>query len=140
MSTRRSGRDDEHERRMVGEAMDRLLAGQPIRSDGKLTITSLAAEAGIKRWLLTHRHTDLQQEFRARARTQDETPTATRQLTAENDELKTRLEELSRRVADLDAENKRLARIVQVLTLENEQLAVELTSRTHNVTSIRPSR
>ena len=41
------------ERRVIRDAMDRLLAGTPIRSDGKLTIKSLAAEAGVKRWLLT---------------------------------------------------------------------------------------
>lgn len=37
-------------------AADRLLAGTPLRSDGKLTILSLAQEAGIKRWLLTHKY------------------------------------------------------------------------------------
>jgi hypothetical protein len=37
-------------------AADRLLAGTPLHSDGKLTIVSLAREAGIKRWLLTHRY------------------------------------------------------------------------------------
>ena len=34
--------------------MARLLDGDPIRSDGKLTVKSLAAEAGLKRW---HPHT-----------------------------------------------------------------------------------
>ncbi|WP_331758149.1 hypothetical protein OG225_42285 (plasmid) [Nocardia sp. NBC_01377] len=37
-------------------AADRLLAGTPLRSDGKLTILSLAREAGIKRWILTHKY------------------------------------------------------------------------------------
>jgi hypothetical protein len=37
-----------------------------VHSDGKLTIKSLAEEAQVKRWVLTHRHTDLQAEFRAR--------------------------------------------------------------------------
>ncbi|MGN2638821.1 hypothetical protein ACTD5D_22160 [Nocardia takedensis] len=37
-------------------AADRLLAGTPLHSDGKLTILSLAQEAGIKRWLLTHKY------------------------------------------------------------------------------------
>ena len=35
------------ERRAIREAMTRLLDGQPVRSDGKLTIKSLAEEAGI---------------------------------------------------------------------------------------------
>ncbi|MGP9604818.1 hypothetical protein ACT3SY_18630 [Brachybacterium sp. AOP42-E1-35] len=54
------------ERRAIREAMTRLLEGQPVRSEGKLTIKSLAEEAGLKRWILTHRHTDLQDEFRSR--------------------------------------------------------------------------
>ena len=48
---------DDKERRLIRDAMDRLLTGTPIRSDGKLTVKSLAAEADVKRWLLTHRHT-----------------------------------------------------------------------------------
>lgn len=58
--------DHTTERAAIRDAMTRLLDGAPIRSDGKLTIKSLADEAGVKRWLLTHRHTDLQTEFRAR--------------------------------------------------------------------------
>jgi len=37
-------------------AADRLLGGTPLRSDGRLTILSLAQEAGVKRWLLTHKY------------------------------------------------------------------------------------
>lgn len=48
--------EHESERQAIRDAMARLLDGQPIRSDGKLTIKSLADEAGLKRWLLTHRH------------------------------------------------------------------------------------
>ena len=36
--------------------MDRLLAGTPLHSDGKLTIVSLAAEADVRRHVLTHAH------------------------------------------------------------------------------------
>ena len=58
------------ERRIIRDAMDRLLAGTPIRSDGKLTAKSLAVEADVKRWRLTHHHTDLQDEFRDKIQTQ----------------------------------------------------------------------
>jgi hypothetical protein len=44
------------ERDEIETAMDRLLNGTPLRSDGKLTIVSLAAEAGVKRHALTHAH------------------------------------------------------------------------------------
>jgi hypothetical protein len=50
-------------RNQIRAAMDRLLAGTPLRSDGALTIVALAAEAGIERHILTHRHTDLKEEF-----------------------------------------------------------------------------
>ena len=43
--------------------IDRLLAGTPLRSNGSLTIVALADEAGVKRHLLTHRHTDLKDEL-----------------------------------------------------------------------------
>ncbi len=58
--------DPDTQRAAIRDAMARLLDGAPIRSDGKLTIKTLADEAGVKRWVLTHRHTDLQEEFRAR--------------------------------------------------------------------------
>ena len=68
--------DDESERRLIRDAMTRLLDGDPIRSDGKLTVKTLAVEAGLKRWYLTHRHTDLRDEFYDRVRAQGATPTA----------------------------------------------------------------
>ena len=102
--------------------MQRLLDGHPIRSDGKLTVKSLAEEAGTKRWLLTHKHTDLQDEFRARIAAQDCTPAAQQALLDENQLLRTRVDDLSERLAAARDEAKQLARIVQVLTLENEQL------------------
>ncbi|WP_426368613.1 hypothetical protein [Streptomyces sp. E-08] len=37
-------------------AADRLLAGTPLHSSGKLTILDLAEEAQVKRWLLTHKY------------------------------------------------------------------------------------
>ena len=55
---------DEQVRRVIRDAMERLIAGKPLHSDGKLTVKSLAEEARVKRWVLTHRHTDLQDEFR----------------------------------------------------------------------------
>jgi hypothetical protein len=64
----------------IRAATDRLLAGTPLRSDGALTVVSLAAEAGIKRHLLTHRHTDLKEDFYARVRAQNRMPESEKQL------------------------------------------------------------
>jgi len=51
--------------------MERLMTGQPLRTAGALTIVGLAHEADVKRHVLTHRHTDLKDEFYARARGQN---------------------------------------------------------------------
>jgi chromosome segregation ATPase len=58
--------DSDAERAAIRAAMQRLLDGTPKRSTGALSILQLAAEAGIKRWVLTHKHTDLADEFRSR--------------------------------------------------------------------------
>ncbi len=95
------------ERREILAAIDRLLAGTPLRSDGKLTIVDLATEADVKRWVLTHKHTDLKDLFNARLRAARYGPPAIQQLKdrvteleAANNELK---RELVRRNEALDA-------------------------------------
>jgi len=85
--------DHQPERQAIRDAMGRLLDGKPIRSDGKLTIKSLADEADVKRWILTHRHQDLQDEFRARVARHGSDPEPVR---------------LQKRVHDLHQENQRL--------------------------------
>lgn len=105
----------------IRDAMHRLLAGAPLHSDGKLTIKSLAAEAGIKRWLLTHKHTDLQDEFRARVVQQDRTPHARKAVQADNQALHDRITELSGQLAIERETVKRLERVVHVLTLQAQQ-------------------
>ena len=113
-------------RRTVRDAMDRLLEGKPIRSDGKLTIKSLAAEAGVKRWVLTHQQTDLQQEFRDRCTRQRDTPQNQKDLIEELEALREQVERYKVRVSDLSEENNRLTRAVQVLTLEKLELQEKL--------------
>ncbi|BBZ15296.1 hypothetical protein [Mycobacterium branderi] len=113
-------------RNQIRAAMDRLLAGTPLRSDGALSIVALAAEAGIKRHLLTHRHTDLKDEFYARVRAQNRIP--------ENEKrLRDQLKATQRRLSDLNEHSQQqqqtieaLARIVNVLTVENEKLTTQL--------------
>ena len=90
----------EQERQAIRDAMTRLLDGAPVRSDGKLTIKSLADEAGVKRWLLTHKHLDLQDEFRSRVTKHGRDPEPVRRLknrvetlTDENRRLRTQLRE-----------------------------------------------
>jgi septal ring factor EnvC (AmiA/AmiB activator) len=112
----------DRERGQIHAAMDRLLAGTPLRSDGALTVVSLAVEADVKRHVLTHRHTDLKDEFYARVRAQGRVPASEQEL---RDELKATQEKL----AEVREENRQLkasveafARIVNVLTAENDRL------------------
>ncbi|MDQ1250012.1 MAG: hypothetical protein QG597_4389 [Actinomycetota bacterium] len=113
---------DEHVRRAIRDAMDRLIAGKPLHSDGKLTVKSLAEEAGVKRWLLTHRHTDLQDEFRVRIANTDVEPPVIRVLQEEKVAAARKVKELTADVTALTATIHQLERIIQVLALENQNL------------------
>ena len=128
--------NDDTQRRTIRDAMDRLLAGDPIRSDGNLTIKSLADEAGVKRWLLTHRHTDLQDEFRDKVRASGSTPAATRALAASNNRLTQQLKQARDELRQARAEINHYARVIQVLTLELEQLHAAAPGTTTTVTPI----
>lgn len=131
-----SGTGDADERRRIRDAMDRLLAGSPLHSDGKLTVKSLAVEASVKRWLLTHKHIDLQDEFRARVAKQGQVPDAVQAVLVENVGLQQRVAELSAALAVERETVKRLERVVQVLTLENESF--KRSEGGSNVRSLKP--
>lgn len=114
--------DDDEVRRAIRDAMDRLIDGKPLYSDGKLTIKALAEEACVKRWLLTHRHTDLQEEFRARLANADAEPPILRALHDEKAKAEQRVNTLTADVTALTATVHQLERIIHVLALENHQL------------------
>lgn len=102
--------------------MDRLIDGKTLYSDGKLTIKSLAEEARVKRWLLTHRHTDLQEEFRARIANTEVEPPAIRALQEQKAQVAKKAKALAADVTALTATIHQLERIIQVLALENHEL------------------
>ncbi|MFF5781792.1 hypothetical protein ACFY7Y_33365 [Streptomyces virginiae] len=113
---------DADEIRAITDAMIRLLIGVPCRSDGQLTVKSLAAEAGLRRNKLTHKHTGLRDLFYALVRAQDVRPKIADSLKADNDTLR---KQVSRLRADRDAQaaqTAQLVRVIQVLELENLQL------------------
>ena len=72
----------QEERTRIRAAAERLLAGQPVASDGALTVVALAAEAGVHRMALLKRHADLKNEFYQRVRAQ------TQQATSEKRQLR----------------------------------------------------
>lgn len=127
---------DDPDRTAIQAASDRLLAGTPLRSTGQLTVVQLAHEAGVKRWLLTHKHHDLAQQFQARARLvgQDPPPVA---------DLKNRIRELTDDNARLrgdNAEHKAVttyyAHIINELSVELERVTAERDQLLGNVRSI----
>ena len=114
--------DAAQERRAIREAMERLIDGKTLYSDGKLTIKSLAKEARVKRWLLTHRHTDLQDEFRARIANTNVEPPAIRAVQEEKAAALKKVKALTADATALTATIHQLERIIQVLALENHEL------------------
>ena len=110
------------EREVIRDAMDRLLCGTPVHSAGKLTVKSLAEEAQVKRWVLTHRHTDLQEEFRARVAQQGRLPKAVQALTDEKTELEAKIEKLTDHLRQERETVKRLERVVNVLAVQIQEM------------------
>lgn len=128
------------ERNGIRAAMDRLLAGTPLRSDGALTAVSLAAEASVKRHVLTHRHTDLKDEFYARIRAQGHTPASELAIRQEVADLKKKLDQAREELKELRAVNETYARVVNVLTIENQQLKEAVSKRIPHVRTIHTGR
>ncbi len=81
----RLGREDRAEVAAITQAMLRLLLGTPLRSGGKLTVKSLAEEAGLKRNKLTHKHRGLKDLFYALVEAQHSQPKIVVDLQREND-------------------------------------------------------
>lgn len=118
------------ERRRIRDAMDRLLEAKPLHSDGKLTVKSLADEAQVKRWLLTHRHLDLQDEFRAKIAQHGRIPKAIQLVQDENATLRTDITKLSAELAVERETVKRLERVIYVLSLQLEHARQDPTAET----------
>jgi hypothetical protein len=127
---------DDPARIAIQAAADRLLAGTPLRSTGELTVMQLAREAGVKRWLLTHKHRDLAEQFQARVRLADQDPPPVI-------ELKKRIQQLTDDNARLRADNAKhkalstyYAHIINELSAELEQITAERDQLLGNVRPI----
>lgn len=125
------------ERREIEAAMDRLLTGTPLRSDGKLTVVSLAAEAAVKRHVLTHRHTDLKDLFNARVKAQHSAPASEAALREQNQELRRKLDDMRAERDEYKQAADALARALNVLNMENEELRRQA-NRAREFTGPRP--
>jgi chromosome segregation ATPase len=114
------------ERTEIEAAMDRLLDGIPLRSDGKLTIVSLATEAGVKRHVLTHKHTDLKDRFNARVKAQHAIPASETALREQNDHLRRKLDGMRAERDEYKQAADALARALNLLTMENDKLRSQI--------------
>ncbi|GGX46473.1 hypothetical protein [Streptomyces noursei] len=118
-----AGAEDAEEVRAITDAMVRLLIGAPLHSDGKLTVVSLATEAGLRRNKLTHKHTGLKDLFYALVKARTSVPEAlpdsarAHAVKQQQDLARVRAER-----DDLRGQAQLLARIVHVLEIENSKL------------------
>jgi chromosome segregation ATPase len=115
------------ERPQIEAAMDRLLAGTPLRSDGKLTIVSLAAEADVRRYVLTHKHTDLKDRFYAKVKAQDSVPASETALREQIANLRRKLDDMRGERDEYKQAAQALARALNVLTNEHDALRGQAT-------------
>ena len=117
MSTARA-----REREAIQAAAERLLAGRPTRSTGALTVVQLASEAGVKRWVLTHKHPDLRQEFENARQAANGIPAAFQTLHAKVHDLETANHRLRRQNNELTERNGIYAQVIHALTTELDEL------------------
>ena len=117
--------DRNAERQLISAAADRLLAGTSDEPSGQLTVVALAHEAGVPRWVLTHRHPDLMRQFQARAKTQGRRSTALRKA---DDQLV----DLASTNARLRADNRRLTALVTRYAVVINELAGRIDDQARN--------
>jgi hypothetical protein len=114
--------DPDHDpiRAKIIAAMDRLLAGTPLRSTGRLSVSQLAVEAGVGRWHLTHQHLDLKEQFQARVASNANTPAAFTHRLTEFENLKVVHAKLIAHCSELEERLQVYATVINVLSLEKQ--------------------
>lgn len=113
------------ERDAIQAAADRLLAGAPTRSTGALTVLQLAAEAGVKRWVLTHKHPDLRQAFEERRRAANGVPPAFQHLNGKIADLEAAIRRLRADNAELTERVTTYAQVIRELNTEIDILRAQ---------------
>ncbi len=120
--------NDESER-LLRAAMDRIVAGRPIRSSGSFTVTALAVEAGVSR-RTAGRATGVLRDFREAGERSAKGPSSDN---GERGRLRDELIDVRKKLADRSAEARRLrvdletlACRVALLSEENAQLRAAL--------------
>ncbi|WP_125677109.1 hypothetical protein [Amycolatopsis sp. WAC 04182] len=125
------------ERTQLKEASQRLLAGTPVRSDGALTISGLAREAGIPRYRVYEHHTDIASQFKTAAGRGPLTPNIQgmrHQLDAASDRIR-HLEDTN---AALRRQVSALAAVITEITHEQHADNIVALPRRHQTNEARP--
>lgn len=123
MSGTAAQQDDDPVRQKIMAAMDRLLAGEPLRSSGRLSVSQLAVEAGVGRWQLTHQHVDLKERFQGRVRNVDGAPAAFARQLSDHEKLQRDHAVLLAHCAELEDRLNTYASAIQLLVLERDAAA-----------------
>lgn len=105
-------------RRAILAAMNRLFAGTPQRSNGRLNVSQLAIEADVKRWHLTHQHPDLKDLFQAKT-AEEETKRASHVRSSDA------YEKLKKQHTDLQAHCRFLEERLQIYATALNLLSLE---------------
>jgi hypothetical protein len=106
--------DEKHQLR---QAAERLLAGAPQRSNGRLTVSTLATEASLPRHRLYEHHAELVAEFKTAAGAGAIAPNA--------DALQRQLADAHRREEQLKADKAALADRIRTLSAVITELSHE---------------
>lgn len=110
----------------IRAAIQRLVSGHPEASNGRLSVSALAAEAGVSRQRLYEHHPDLLAEFRT---------TAVRQAPpVEIAALKQQLSRAHQRIEELEAIETHLADQIKTLCAVVSELTHE--AHAHNVIAL----
>jgi uncharacterized protein (DUF3084 family) len=119
--------------------MDCLCNGTSQRTNGQLTVSNLAKEAGVSR-ATANRAEAVLAEFHNRTIALAETPEKLPGLRDQNRELEHRLAQVTAEknqlIADLQATVTLLAQQIQALTLENERLRMSVARSVGKVTEL----
>ncbi len=111
----RQQRDRQAEQAAISAAADRLLAGTPLRSSGKLTVFALITESGLRRDVV-YEHTGLIEAFKARVRARQSTPLAMQQLAEQHAEAARQVAALKGELAAERAAGARLRKVIAELS------------------------
>ncbi|MFF0406273.1 hypothetical protein [[Kitasatospora] papulosa] len=121
------------ERHRIRMAMDRILGGTPLRSNGALTIVALATEADVPRNALTQRHLDLKNEFYEKVRARGEMPDSEKRLRRQLVKAKELRAQALKEIDQLKADNEALVGALHQVVMENRQLRRQMAEQPSNV-------